>query len=94
MFTPAPGYETLAKTLERAHDRAAHGKGKERHANGQPFEEQPLFQIMRHTSEDFATGQALKKIIESQGFTDRSKRVNELLDVIVYLSAAIQHIER
>ena len=37
-----PGYEALAAVLQRAYDQASKGKGKDRHASGEPFTEQVI----------------------------------------------------
>lgn len=83
-----PGYELLAYVLERAYNQAALGKGKERHANGEPFDEQ----VMQDGARRFGVGallfQAFKKSEESQRLPlDRG--VNELLGAIVYLAGAV-----
>lgn len=89
----AAGYESLADVLARAFDQAAHGKGKERHANGEPFTDQ----VMQDGAKRFGTGallfQAFKKSEESQRLPlDRG--VNELLGAIVYLAGAVIARER
>lgn len=83
-----PGYELLANVLQRAYDQASKGKGKERHANSDPFENQ----VMQDGARRFGTGallfQAFKKSEESQRLPlDRG--VNELLGAIVYLAGAV-----
>ena len=47
MTMDVPGYEDLAAVLTAAFDQAARGKGKERHANGRAFTDQPIFEINR-----------------------------------------------
>jgi hypothetical protein len=84
-----PGYEKLAAVLQRAYDQAAKGKGKERHAAGEPFHEQ-VMQIIG--ARKFGVGsllcQAFKKSDETQSLPlDRG--VNELLGAIVYLAGAV-----
>lgn len=83
-----PGYEKLADVLQRAFNQAARGKGKERHAQGEPFHEQ----VMQIGARKFGVGsllfQAFKKSEESQRLPlDRG--VNELLGAIVYLAGAV-----
>ena len=83
-----PGYERLADVLARAYDQAARGKGKERHADSDPFHEQ----VMQIGARKFGVGsllfQAFKKSEESQRMPlDRG--VNELLGAIVYLAGAV-----
>lgn len=82
------GYSELENVLEMALTRAAEGKGKERHANNSPFEEQPIIKIQEVVGAGFALGQALKKIEESTRMP-KEKKVPELLDAIVYLAGAI-----
>jgi hypothetical protein len=83
-----PGYELLADVLHRAFNQAAIGKGKERHANGEPFDEQ----VMQDGARRFGVGallfQAFKKSEESQRLP-LERGVNELLGAIVYLAGAV-----
>lgn len=62
------GYESLSAVLQDALAQAAEGKGAERHANGKPFEEQPIFVIQRLLIGHPLAGQAfqiIKKTIEA-----------------------------
>lgn len=83
-----PGYEKLADVLHRAFDQAARGKGKERHAQGEPFDRQ----VMQDGARRFGVGallfQAFKKSEESQRLEDQ-RGINELLGAIVYLAGAV-----
>lgn len=91
-----PGYRSLKAVLDRAYDQAARGKGHERHANDLPFDKQPVMQITQAVGEGFPLGQASKKITEASGMLSRNQRgaaVAELLGAIVYLCAAIIHLE-
>lgn len=85
-----PGYERLADVLDAALLQAQLGKGKERHASGEPFHEQPIVLIGRwmQDSTAFAIGQAVKKAIESTRLDDAAA-VGELLGAINYLAAAV-----
>lgn len=89
----AVGYEPLADVLKRAFEQAAFGKGKERHAQGEPFVEQ----VMQEGAKRFGTGallfQAFKKSEESQRLP-QDRAVAELLGAIVYLAGAVVAIER
>lgn len=83
-------YIVLAQTLHEAWKQSARGKGSERHGNGQPFTEQPLFKITSLMGIGFPAGQAAKKTQEAQTFflngkPDAAKA--ELLGAIVYLAA-------
>jgi hypothetical protein len=83
-----PGYEKLADVLQRAFDQAARGKGKERHAQGEPFDRQ----VMQDGARRFGVGallfQAFKKSEESQRL-EWQRGINELLGAIVYLAGAV-----
>lgn len=83
-----PGYEKLADVLERAYDQAARGKGKERHADNDPFHEQ----VMQIGARKFGTGallfQAFKKSEESQRLP-HDRAIAELLGAINYLAGAV-----
>lgn len=90
--TVEPGYECLAAVLGRALEQASQGKGKERHAQGLPFDQQPMQQLIRLYGPGFALGQAAKKAQESQRLP-RDRAVAELLGAINYLAGAIIHLE-
>lgn len=89
----APGYESLARVLSLAFYQAAYGKGKQRHAQGEPFDEQ----VMQIGADKFGAGallfQAFKKSEESQRLP-RDAAINELLGAINYLAGAVIAIER
>lgn len=88
----ATGYEELGAVLRRAFIQAAHGKGKERHAQNLPFTQQPMQQLIGLYGVGFALGQAAKKAQESQRLpVDRA--VNELLGAINYLAGAVIALE-
>ena len=88
-----PGYERLAAVLQRAYNQAAaYGKGKGRHAQGEPFTDQ----VMQDGARRFGVGallfQAFKKSDQSQRLPlDRA--VVELLGAINYLAAAVITLE-
>lgn len=88
-----PGYEKLADVLCRAYDQAAHGKGRDRHANNRTFHEQPMQDLIRLHGVGFATGQASKKAGEALGLPTLERQVAELLGAIVYLSGAVIALE-
>lgn len=88
----APGYECLADVLERALDQASRGKGKERHAQDLPFDQQPMQRLISLYGPGFALGQAAKKAQESMRLP-RDRAVAELLGAINYLAGAVIHIE-
>lgn len=83
------GYEQLRAVLARAVEQASAGKGKERHACGEPFHEQKIVKLTEWTGgTGFAVGQACKKAIESTRLP-RDRAVAELLGAINYLAAAV-----
>jgi hypothetical protein len=60
------GYESLAAVLAAALEQAQSGKGKERHASGQAFDQQPIMTIGDMVGPGYQLGQAIKKLHESQ----------------------------
>lgn len=90
---PAPtGYEPLRAVLDAAYNHAATGKGKERHACGRPFMEQPMMSITRHVGQGFPLGQAMKKAQEAGGMIDRGElkaAEAECLGAINYLAGVV-----
>ncbi|WP_444884678.1 hypothetical protein [Microbulbifer sp. PSTR4-B] len=85
-----PNYQRLADVLERAYDQAARGKGEERHANGQRFEDQPMQTISGLlATDDGMAFQAIKKIQEARRLPTRERRVRELLGAINYIAGMI-----
>jgi hypothetical protein len=85
-------YRNLKDALDKSYAQASKGKGKERHADDKPFEEQPIFWIEEHFK-SFQLGQAVKKIHESQRLsTDRA--IAELQGAIVFLAAKIINLKK
>lgn len=81
------GYADLRRVLDLALKQAAEGKGRERHATGQPFAEQPMLEIGRMVGVGFCLGQAIKKAQEASRMQpDAAQR--ELLGAINYLAGA------
>lgn len=87
------GYGSLRDVLERAYAQAAIGKGCERHAGGNPFDEQPMQDLIKLYGVGFALGQAAKKSQESQRLP-AGRDVAELLGAINYLAGAVIALER
>ena len=84
-------YEPLKRVLRLAYSQASTGKGKDRHANGKAFNDQPIMEIGRMVGMAYQTGQAIKKAQESHGMVSRgqySAAQAELLGAINYLAAA------
>lgn len=91
-----PNYETLARILKMAYEQASAGKGKERHANGRKFDDQPIMTIAKDHGLGYQTGQAEKKLKEAHTLLKikgKDAAIRELLGVINYTAAAIAHIE-
>ena len=88
----APGYDALGNVLLRAFEQAASGKGAERHAQGQAFDEQPMQTIAQLVGVGGPLFQAIKKAQESMRLP-RDAAVRELLGAINYLAGAILHLE-
>lgn len=83
-------YSSLKRVLDMAYDQASSGKGKERHANNDSFESQPICQIPRYQgSIDFVTGQAIKKCLEVTKLPTVDAKIRELLGAINYIAAGI-----
>ena len=86
-----PDYAELIRALNAALAQAAEGKGKERHANGRPFDRQPIMEIARMVGPGYQIGQAMKKGQEAMGMMSRGERDRartELLGAINYMAAA------
>ena len=85
-------YASLRSVLSDAIHQAAFGKGKERHANDDPFERQSICEITRKHGLAFATGQAAKKLEESHRLLQlrgAEAAINEILGAINYAAAAV-----
>jgi hypothetical protein len=84
-------YESLLRVLRGASDQASIGKGKERHADDEPFENQKICVINRWIADSPVAGalfQAIKKSVESSRLSGE-RAINELRGAINYLAAAI-----
>lgn len=91
------GYDSLFTILCRALHQAQEGKGRERHANGKPFDQQPIMVIAGQVGMGFQTGQAIKKTVEAHGMVNRGDLAaaeRELLGAINFLAAAVLRINR
>ena len=90
-FDHDPAYSALWTQLMAAYYQSAEGKGKERHADGKYWVEQPIFTVARRHGVGFLTGQAEKKLGEAAAMIRRSeddRAYQELLGAIVYAAAA------
>ena len=87
-------YDSLDDVLTRAFDQASKGKGKERHAQSLPFENQPMQQISNLVgSPDGMVYQLMKKAQESLRLPTTERKVAELLGTIVYTAGVIIYLE-
>ena len=87
------GYDSLRAVYAMALEQAQGGKGKERHANGQPFDQQPICQGGRRFGPGCLIYQAWKKAHETpvllQMDNGKERAIRELLGVINYAAAAV-----
>lgn len=81
-------YLALQQVLDAAYERASRGKGRERHATDNKFEDQPICTELRQLGISPAIFQIRKKALESTRM-DPTRAINELLDVIVYAAASV-----
>lgn len=85
-------YRKLRDILDAAYHQAASGKGKERHATDNAWQDQPIGQIGRMVGPGFNSGQAIKKLTEAMGMLKRGERdaaIREVLGAIVYSASVI-----
>jgi len=88
-------YLSLRKVLDTAYAQAAYGKGKERHANSKPFEEQPMQALSDQIgSEAGLIFQACKKATEGLRMGDTERTIKEYLGAINYLAGAVIFLEK
>jgi len=85
-------YKSLQDVFDNAFTQASQGKGKERHADNKPFDQQPIMWIEEHFK-SFQLGQAIKKIHESQGLP-LERAVAELYGAINFIAAHIIFLEK
>lgn len=90
-------YSELHRVLMMAYDQAANGKGKERHANDERFEDQPIMTIAKGHGMGYQTGQAAKKLQEAHKLLvlkGKDAAIREILGAINYSAAAILLLEQ
>lgn len=77
------GYELMLEAFKAALERAAVGKGRQRHAkhDNQPLEEQDIYLF----SHDWRTDQVAKKAREIRNIRGKRDKANEALDIIIYI---------
>ena len=84
-------YKRLEDVLKSALEQASSGKGLERHADNQSYEEQPIMWIEKYFK-SYQLGQAVKKMHESQRLS-KDMAIEELKGAINYIAARIIHIQ-
>lgn len=90
-------YSALRRVLDDAFTQASEGKGRDRHADGEAFHDQPWSRITSAVGLGFPLGQAAKKIEEGKRLADAGepgRAVAEWLGAIVYLAMAVIHADR
>lgn len=89
-FAMDEDYRSLAGILVEAYTQAQSGKGKERHANGLAFEDQPMQTISGMLDSDKGMAyQACKKIVEATNMQSLPAFEREILGAINYLAGMI-----
>ena len=89
-FSLDEDYRSLAGVLVEAYHQAQSGKGKERHANGLAFENQPMQTISGMLDSDKGMAyQACKKIVEATNMQSLPAFEREILGAINYLAGMI-----
>ncbi len=84
------GYEELANVLVEALNQAQAGKGRERHAKGMPFNDQPIMRMPALQQDTKGLNyQVCKKMLESENLAGLDSKVKERLGAIVYAAASI-----
>lgn len=83
-------YQSLRAVLDAAYTQAAHGKGAERHARGNHFEDQHMQTISKLLDTDRGMAfQAIKKLTEGMDMADPGARERELLGAINYIAGIV-----
>lgn len=85
-------YGRLNKVFKDAFRQASAGKGKERHADDNAFEDQLICQIARQVGTGFTKGQAIKKIVEStkiRHLKGIDAEIHELHGALNYIAGTI-----
>jgi len=93
---PKEGYEDVAEVLDRALAQTQSGKGKERHATGEPFQEQEIMQGARRCGLGAPVFQIRKKSLEAQRLAyngDYERAMADILGVIIYAVAEYLRVE-
>ena len=86
-------YLVLHQVLHDALDQAASGKGKDRHAMGEPFEEQLMCLLARQLGPQGPAFQVCKKVVEACRLPFPAN-VREVLGAINYAAGMVIEMER
>ena len=86
-------YLVLHRVLHDALDQAASGKGKDRHAMGEPFEEQLMCLLARQLGPQGPAFQVCKKVVEACRLPYPA-HVREVLGAINYAAGMVIEMER
>ena len=86
-------YLVLHRVLHDALDQAASGKGKDRHAMGEPFEEQLMCLLARQLGPQGPAFQVCKKVVEACRLPYPAN-VREVLGAINYAAGMVIEMER
>ena len=88
-------YDSLQSVLDAAFEQAATGKGKERHARGNPFEKQHMQTISQLLGTDRGMAfQAIKKLTEGLDMKDSGAKERELLGAINYIAGIVVYLRQ
>ena len=85
-----PSYHQLRVILDEVYAQASQGKGRERHAGNEDWTKQPWATTAKAVGPGFMLGQALKKVMESEGLHGEHKSA-ELLGAMHYIAMAIHY---
>jgi len=91
-----PGYESVADVLRLALEQTQGGKGKERHASGEPFEDQEIMHNARKCGLGSPVGQVRKKVLEAERLAyegDYERAKNNILGAINYAVAEFLRVD-
>lgn len=83
------GYDSLARVLREVMHQAAIGKGHQRHADGKPFDQQPILALSRKYHSPVGLLFQIQKKLDEYERLDGIARRRELLGAIVYMAALI-----
>lgn len=86
-------YKELVRVLFMAYTQAAHGKGRERHAEDKPFHKQDIVVEAVDIGRAYNIGQARKKLKEGLTRLEGGAEIEEYLGAINYIAGAVLAVE-